>query len=232
MQDLESAKKLAQAMINIGKLSDKETVCVLTNMDEPLGKTVGNILEVKEAVLFLQGDMEQDVKEVVLELGAQMIKLDGKNANIEENKKMILDVIESGKAYEKFLELVENQCGDISYIKDLSKFKKAKNIYEVKANKEGYVQKLNAKEIGEVARDLGAGRIRKEDSIDYEAGIVLNKKIGNKVNVGEVLAEIHTNKEEIIKEAEKRILNAYEIEDNPIEDNPIEDKINILGVME
>lgn len=214
-------------MINIGKLSEKETICVITNMDEPLGKTVGNILEVKEAVLFLQGDMEQDVKEVVLELGAQMIKLDGKNANIEENKKMILETIENGKAYKKFIELIENQGGDISYLKDLNKFKKAKYIYEVKAHKNGYVHELNARIIGEVARDLGAGRIKKEDIIDYEAGIVLNKKVGNKVAVGEILAEIHTNKEDIIKEAEERILNAYEIKDIPVQE-----KRNILGVME
>lgn len=227
MQDLESAKKLAQAMINIGKLADKETVCILTNMDEPLGKTVGNILEVKEAVKFLQGDMEQDVKEVVLELGAYMIKLEGKNTNIEENKKMILDVIKNGKAYEKFLELIENQGGDISYIKDLNKFKKAKYMYEVKSNKEGYVQNLNAREIGEIARDLGAGRIRKEDIINYESGIVLNKKVGDKVACGEILAEIHTNNKEVVKEAERRILNAYEIENNSVEK-----KINILGVME
>jgi len=226
MNDLLSAKQLAQAMIDIGRLSEKETVCVLTNMDEPLGKTVGNILEVKEAVKSLQGDIEEDVKEVVLELGAQMIKLYGKNNDLEENKKMILESISNGKAYEKFIELVENQSGDISYIKDLNKFKKANYIYEVKSNIEGYVQKLNAGIIGEVARDLGAGRIRKEDNIDYEAGIIFNKKIGDKVNKGEVLAEIHTNKENIIKEAEMRILSAYEINNIPVQKEK-----NILGVI-
>jgi len=227
MNDLLSAKQLAQAMIDIGRLSEKETVCVLTNMDEPLGKTVGNILEVKEAVKSLQGDIEEDVKEVVLELGAQMIKLDGKNSDIEENKKMILEAILSGKAYEKFIELVENQGGDISYLKDLNKFKKANYIYKVKSKDDGYVQKLNARTIGEVARDLGAGRLKKEDSIDYEAGIVLNKKVGDKVSIGEVLAEIHTNKEHIIKEAETRILNSYKIIGEEVSK-----KKNILGVME
>jgi len=226
MKDIESAKKLAQTMIDIGKLAEKETVCVLTNMDEPLGKTVGNILEVKETVESLKGNIEPDVKEVVLELGAQMIKLYGKNNDLEENKKMILESISNGKAYEKFIELVENQSGDISYIKDLNKFKKANYIYEVKSNIEGYVQKLNAGIIGEVARDLGAGRIRKEDNIDYEAGIIFNKKIGDKVNKGEVLAEIHTNKENIIKEAEMRILSAYEIKNIPVQKEK-----NILGVI-
>jgi len=214
-------------MIDIGKLSEKETICVITNMDEPLGKTVGNILEVKEAVEFLQGNMEEDVKEVVIKLGAQMIKLFGKNTDIEENKIMILESISSGKAYEKFLELVENQGGDVSYLKDLNKFRKAKSIYEIKSVKEGYVKELNAREIGEVARDLGAGRIKKEDNIDYEAGIVLNKKVGDEVAIGEVLAQIHTNKEEIIKEAETKILNAYEFTDLPVSK-----KKNILGVME
>lgn len=227
MQDLESGKKLSKTMIEIGKLSEKETVCVLTNMDEPLGKTVGNILEVKETAESLQGNMELDVKEVVLELGAQIIKLYGKNTDIEENKRMILDVIENGKAYEKFLEVIENQGGDISYIKNLDKFKKAKYMYEIRANKEGYVQKLNARIIGEVARDLGAGRFKKEDNIDYEAGIVLNKKVGDKVVIGEVLAEVHTNKEEMIKEAESKILDAYEITNTDIAK-----KKNILGVIE
>ena len=226
MNDLLSAKQLAQAMIDIGRLSEKETVCVLTNMDEPLGKTVGNILEIKETVESLKGNIEPDVKDVVLELGAQMIKLYSKNSNLEENKAVILDSISNGKAYDKFIELVKNQGGDITYLEDLSKFKKANYIYEIKSNIEGYVQKLNAKIIGEVARDLGAGRIRKEDNIDYKAGIVLNKKIGDKVNKGDIIAEIHTNKENIIKEAEARILSAYEI--NNI---PALNKKNILGVM-
>ena len=227
MQDIENAKSLAKMMIDIGKLAGKKTVGVLTNMDEPLGKTVGNILEIKEAVKSLQGNIEEDVKEVVLELGAQIIRLYGKNIDMEENKKMILETISNGKAYQKFLELVENQGGDISYIKDLDKFKEAKYIYEIKSNKEGYVQKLNARTIGEVARDLGAGRIKKEDSIDYEAGIVLNKKIGDKVENGEVLAQIHTNKEETIKQAINEILNAYEITNVPVQG-----KKNILGVIE
>jgi len=226
MQNIEDAKKLSQTMIDIGKLANKETVCVLTNMDEPLGKTVGNILEIKETVESLKGNIEPDVKDVVLELGAQMIKLYSKNSNLEENKAVILDSISNGKAYDKFIELVKNQGGDITYLEDLSKFKKANYIYEIKSNIEGYVQKLNAKIIGEVARDLGAGRIRKEDNIDYKAGIVLNKKIGDKVNKGDIIAEIHTNKENIIKEAEARILSAYEI--NNI---PALNKKNILGVM-
>ena len=154
------------------------------------------------------------------------------NIDIEEHK-FIKHLAEKDfnrlphEAYEKFLEVIENQGGDISYIKNLDKFKKAKYMYEIRANKEGYVQKLNARIIGEVARDLGAGRFKKEDNIDYEAGIVLNKKVGDKVVIGEVLAEVHTNKEEMIKEAESKILDAYEITNTDIAK-----KKNILGVIE
>ena len=126
MKNIDDAKKLAETMIQIGKLTNKETVCVLTNMNEPLGYSIGNTLEVIEAAEALQGDMEEDVKQVVLELGSYMIKLAGLGDNIEENKTRMLECIDSGMAYIKFLELVENQGGDVSYINDVSKFENAK----------------------------------------------------------------------------------------------------------
>ena len=123
MQSLEKAQELAKEMITIGKLADKETICILTNMDEPLGYAVGNSLEVIEAIQFLKGDMPEDVKEVVLELGAYMIKLAGKGENIEQNKSRLLENIKNKKAYEKFIQLVENQGGDSS-LKILINFQK------------------------------------------------------------------------------------------------------------
>ena len=124
----EDAIKLSKTMKEIGKLAGKETVCILTNMDEPLGVSVGNNLEVIEAIRALKGDMEEDVKDVVLELGSYMIKLAGFGEDILENKKRILENIQNGKAYNKFKELIKNQGGNVSYIDGINKFEKAKFI--------------------------------------------------------------------------------------------------------
>lgn len=148
-------------MINIGKLAGKETVCILTNMDEPLGYSIGNSLEVIEAVEALQGDMEDDVKQVVLELGSYMIKLAGKGDDIEENKQRMLECLDSGLAYMKFLELIENQGGDVSYINDVSKFENAKFVYPVLADKSGYIKNIKSQQLGKISCELGAGRIKR-----------------------------------------------------------------------
>lgn len=211
MKNEEEARKLSNTMNQIGHLANKETVCIMTNMEEPLGYAVGNNLEVIEAIRCLKGDMPEDVKQVVLELGAYMIKLDGKNADIEENKQMILEQIENRKAYEKFVELVKAQGGDISYLEDETKFKKANYIVPVIAKKEGYVKSVDAKRIGELSGKLGAGRVRKEDNVDQTVGIVLSKKVSDSVKIGEVLGYIHANQEEKAKQAEKELEDIYEI---------------------
>ena len=217
MQSKEKAEALAEEMIEIGRLANKETVCVLTNMDEPLGYAVGNSLEVIEAIHFLKGDMPEDVKEVVLELGAYMIKLAGKGANIEENKVKLLENIENGKGYEKFIQLVENQGGDISYIKDTNQFPKANYIENVYSQKDGYIQSMNAKAIGKIVCDLGAGRIQKEDSIDNAVGIILNKKVSDKVEKEDLLVTIYANSKEKLEEAKKNVLEVIKIENKEVE---------------
>ena len=211
MKTKESAEELAKVMTKIGELAGRETVCILTPMEQPLGKNVGNTLEVIEAVEFLEGNMQDDVKEVVLELGSNMLKLAGKGDNIEENKKAMLENIQNGKALEKLKELIQNQGGDISYIKNTDKFEKAKYIMEVIAGKEGTIQNLKAEKIGKISVSLGAGRMRKEDKIDNSVGIVLEKKTGDKVQKGEILAYIHANDEEKGKEAVNRLKEVYEI---------------------
>ena len=160
-------------------------------MDQPLGTMVGNILEVIEAIEALKGNMQDDVKNVVLELGAYILKLDGKGDNIQDNKEKIEQVISNGDAYKKFLQLVENQGGDISYIENTEKFTKAKYKMPVEAVKTGYVQKLNAEDVGKIAMHLGAGRMKKEDNIDYAVGIELLKKVGCHVEQGEIIAYIY-----------------------------------------
>ncbi len=141
MQNIEDARKLATTMIEIGKLANRETICVLTSMDEPLGWAVGNAQEVVEAVKFLKGEMPEDLKQVVLTLGSYMIKLAGKGDNLEENKNKLLENIQNKKAYQKFLNLVERQGGDISYIEDLNKLPKAKFIEPVYSNEVGYIRR-------------------------------------------------------------------------------------------
>jgi len=158
MKTKKQVKRLAKMMISIGKWSGKETVCVLTNMDEPMGYSVGNSLEVIEAVKALKGEIAEDVKEVVLDLGVQMIKLAGGN-NITDNKNKILEVIENGKAYEKFKELVKKQGGDVSFIEDLDKFEKAPVIVPLIADNSGYVEKLDA---GIVRKSFGRTWRRKK----------------------------------------------------------------------
>ena len=217
MKNLEEATKLAKTMKNIGRLAEKETVCVITSMEEPLGEAVGNSLEVIEAVQALKGNMKEDVQEVVLTLGAYMIKLAEKGDNIEENKQKMLEKIKNGEALKKFKELIQNQGGDVSYIDNLELFKKAKYILPVLANKSGYVKTLNAKNIGEISVALGAGRTKKEDTIDPIVGIVLKKKIGDKVESGEVLAYIHAGNEEKGKEATQKVLNSYLITEEKID---------------
>ena len=211
MKTKEDAIALSKEMIKIGKLTNRETICVLTNMDEPIGYAVGNSLEVIEAINFLKGDMPEDLKQVVLELGSYMIKLAGKGEDIKKNKEKMLENIKNGKAYNKFLELVKNQNGDISYIENTEKFEKAKYITPIIAKENGYIKEINAEQIGKFACSLGAGRMRKEDNIDNTVGIVLDKKIASKVKVGDILATVYSNKE--IEKTDKydEILNIFKI---------------------
>lgn len=226
MKDIKSAKELSNTMIKIGKLAERETVCIITNMNEPLGFAVGNSLEIIEAIEFLNGNMPEDLKEVVLELGAYMIKLAGKGDNIETNKKILLENIRNGKAYSKFIELVQNQGGNIDYVKDVTKFEKAKVEKEVTSISEGYIQEINAEEIGKIACNLGAGRKTKKDKIDLNVGLILNKKIGDYVKIGEKLVTIYANNVKKAEEAEEEIIKILKIGKNKVTENTIIDIIN------
>lgn len=214
MKNIEEARKLSNTMIQIGKLANRETVCIVTNMDEPLGYAVGNSLEVIEAVKFLKGDMPEDVKQVVLELGSYMIQLAGKGENLEENKNKLLQNIENGKAYAKFLELVEQQGGDITCIENLERLPKAKYIEAIYSEEEGYIQEINSKEIGKLAGILGAGREKKEDAINPAVGIVLTKKVADKVEKNEVLAYIHADDENKLREVKTKYKEIVKIAEN------------------
>ena len=211
MKDLKSAEKLAKEMIEIGKLAKRETVAVITNMDEPLGRSVGNSLEVKEAIEALRGNILEDVKQVVLALGSYMLKLSGVEEDLEIAKKMLEENLNNGKAYKKFLELVKNQGGDITYIEDIDNLEETKYIEPVYSEKNGYIYNINAKEIGKLACYLGAGRVTKEDKIDKSVGIELLKKVGDKVSKDEVIAYLHINKPEQLEIAKEKIKEIIKI---------------------
>lgn len=217
MTNLKDAEKLSKEMIEIGKLANRETVCVLTNMEEPLGHSIGNSLEVIEAINFLKGEMIEDVKQVVLELGAYMMKLAGLGEDINKNKEILLENIQNGKAHHKFVEMVDNQNGDISYLENTEKFEKAKIIIPICSKEEGYVKEINAKEVGKIAGELGAGRVKKEDEIDSSVGIVLNKKVGDKVEKNEALAFIHSNSEEKTQIAKRKLEDTFVIVPEKVE---------------
>ena len=226
MQTKEDATQISKIMKDIGTLANRETVCVLTNMDEPVGKAVGNTLEILETIECLKGNMPADIKEIILTIGSYIIKLSGNGDNLEENRNRILENIANGKAFEKFLELVKKQNGDISYIENPEKFEKAKYAIPVHAEQTGYIEKLDAKTVGVTSVHLGAGRVKKEDGIDYSVGIWLEKKIGDKVNEGEVLAYIHANDEEKGKQAVEELKQAYKIVENPVKEEE-----HILGII-
>lgn len=221
MQNIEEARKLANAMIGIGKLAKRETICVLTNMNEPLGYAVGNSLEVIEAVNFLKGNRPEDLKQVVLELGSYMIQLAGKGDNLEENKKKLLEKIENGEAYQKLLRLVEKQGGDISFLEDLEKLPKAKWIEPIYSEEDGYIQEINSKEVGKLAGILGAGREKKEDAIVPEVGIVLTKKVAEGVKKGDVLAYIHANDQTKLEQAKVKLKEIIKISKSVVEQEKV-----------
>lgn len=213
MKDIDSAMLLAEEMVNIGHGFGKETIAILTNMDEPIGFAVGNALEVKEAIDTLKGEGPADFHQLCIELGARLLILAKRVSNLDEGKEMLEDVINNGKAYEKFIEMVEAQQGDIRAIENTDLLPKAENIIEVKSEKKGFIKSIDAEKVGQLALLLGAGREVKDSNIDLSVGIELKKKVDDKVNPGDLLAIIHSNdinKGKIVKEELKKIINIGE----------------------
>ena len=195
MKNLDSARELAKTMVEIGDSFNKNTKAMLSDMDQPLGLAVGNSLEVIEAINTLKGNGPKDFVELCMS-AAKIMLVQANIAENEEEAEIILNKkIESGEAFEKLKEFVAAQGGDVSYIENQDKFPKAKVILPIQSTKSGYVNKIDALGIGTYAMRLGAGRAVLTDVIDYSAGIILNKKIGDYVNEGEVLCYIHTNKD-------------------------------------
>lgn len=211
MKNLDNAISLAEEMVEIGTGFGRETIALVTNMDEPLGYAIGNGLEIKEAVETLQGKGPKDFYELCLFLGSKLLVLAKRTSNEKEGREMLVDTIKTGKAYKKLLELVKCQYGDTSYIEDTELLPKAKYVLKVESDKEGYIKSMNAEEIGKCALILGAGRETKESEIDLSAGIVLNRKVDDKVKKGDVLAYIHGNNRGKVEEVKEKLKNIIDV---------------------
>lgn len=197
MKTQEDAEELAHAMVRIGNHVGRKTIAIISDMSQPLGFAIGNALEVKEAIETLQGKGPKDLTELVLTLGSQMVILAGKAKTSEEAKEMLLDAIHSGKALAKFKKFLANQGGDASIVDDLTKLPQAKYKIELPAKQSGYISRMVADEIGVASMILGAGRATKEDVIDLAVGLVLHKKVGDKVEEGESILTIYSNRENV-----------------------------------
>ncbi len=208
MKKMTDAKALAESLMNTAKSFNKNVIAFITDMNQPLGNYIGNWLEVYESVKVLQGEDVKDLLEVSLNLSGAMIYLGGKAKNIKEGIEISEEMIKSGKAFDKFLEIVKLQNGDITYLKSLNKYPKAKYREIVTADKSGYVEKLDNYQIGMASLELGAGRKTKEDKIDPTAGIIFHPKIGTKIKKDEVIAELFSNKKEKIDLAKEMISNS------------------------
>jgi pyrimidine-nucleoside phosphorylase len=210
MKDLTMARDLANAMVQIGNQVGRQTMAVISDMNQPLGYAIGNALEIKEAVETLQGKGPEDLHELCLTLGSYMVRLAGKAETTEEAREMLEEVINNGKALEVFKLFLQSQGGDTSVIDDMTKLPTARYIIDVPAKEAGYVSQIIADEIGTAAMILGAGRATKESEIDLAVGLVLHKKIGDEVRVGESIVTIHSNTEDV-KSVKEKIYQAYEM---------------------
>lgn len=197
MKNIEDARRLAKTMTSIGKLAHRQTVAVISDMSEPLGEAIGNSLEVVEAIETLNGNGPEDLLEMCYALGSQMVVLANQAATIEEARSLLQEALESGKALDKFKEMIRNQGGDDSIVDQPERLLTAKYVVELPAKASGIVSKLVANELGIAAMMLGAGRKTKEDDIDHAVGLKLNKKIGDPVKEGESLLTIYSNTKEI-----------------------------------
>jgi len=197
MKNIDDAKRLAKTMVRIGKLANRQTMAVISDMSQPLGEAIGNSLEVVEAIETLQGNGPEDLTEMCYVLGSQMVVLAKKADSIDEARQMLSEALHSGKALSKFREMIVNQGGDASVIDEPSKILTAQYEVELPAKTSGVVTKLVANELGIAAMMLGAGRKTKEEDIDHAVGIKLHKKVGEAVSEGESLLTIYSNTEAI-----------------------------------
>ncbi len=213
MKSEKDAVFLAELMVETGERMGKKVIALITDMDQPLGKMIGNSLEVVEVIDVLKGGGPQDLRDLCLELGGWMLQLGGAAKSVEEGKRQSAQLISSGKALEKFRQMVELQGGDAAVVDDVNRLPQSKDTIEVKSASGGYVAAMQCEQIGTACVILGGGRERKEDLVDPAVGIILRKKVGDKVAAGEVLATIHYNAADRAERARQMISASCEISD-------------------
>lgn len=216
MKTLDDAKKLAEGLTRVGRLAGKKCAAVITDMDQPLGSTVGNALEVKEAIAVLKGEDKGELLEECLSIGSLMLCEAGMAESVEQGRERLLAAIADGSALNKLAQMVSAQDGDSRAVFDPSMLPDAAVKLPVPAKKSGYVSRIEAERVGLVSMHLGGGRVTKESEIDLSVGVVLNKKVGDYVQAGESLGTIHASTMEKAQEAAELLRGCYELSDEPV----------------
>ncbi len=211
MGNYEDSKALAHAMVSIGRNSGRKTAAIISDMNQPLGAAVGNSLEVIEAIEILQGKVKGDLLTVAMSLASHMLMLAGMAKGEEDAYKTLEGALSSGRALEKLGQLIEAQGGNKTAIEDTSLLPRAAIIENILANKSGYISSMDCRGLGEAAGELGAGRVKKDDVIDLSVGFIMKKRIGDPVNKGDVLCEVHANDDEKLAAARQKIIGCVDI---------------------
>ncbi|KUG25170.1 pyrimidine-nucleoside phosphorylase [hydrocarbon metagenome] len=217
MKSLDDSIALAKSLIDTAKSFNKKVMAFITDMNQPLGNYVGNFLEVYESVKVLQGKEVEDLKTLSVTLSGAMIYLGGKAESVEEGIEISNDLIKNGKAFDKFVEITKAQGGDVKYLQNPESYPKSKHKEVIYAEKEGYLKSVDTYEIGMAALELGAGRQTLHDKIDFKAGLIFYPKISDKINKGDKLVELFTDKEDKIESAKQMITGALEFTDKKVE---------------
>ncbi len=220
MKTLDDSISLAEKMVAIGENCGRKTVALITDMDIPLGNNIGNALEIKEVVDTLKGKGPKDLTEICIKLAGNMLYLANKGT-LEQCENMAKEAIQNGYALEKLIEMVEAQGGDIDYIKDTNKFEPAKYSCEIISDNEGFINSMDTEGLGIASTMLGAGRETKEDDIDYAAGIILNKKVGDEIKKGDILCTLYTNDKDKFENAKNKVKESIYIDAKTPEKTPL-----------
>lgn len=228
MKTYEDARELAEVMVNIGKLSNRRVIALLSPMGQPLGMAVGNALELKEAVLTLQGKGPDDYHEHCLNIASYMLMLGKKANSLEEARNMAQQSINDGTAFEKIRQYVVAQGGDLACIDNLDLLAKAENILEITAESSGYIAEVNAQDVGEASVILGGGRAKKGDLIDPAVGVMVYVKIGDYVEKGQKLFDVHYNKAELVQNAIDKLKESIKFSEQPVQPPP--PNLGVIGM--
>jgi pyrimidine-nucleoside phosphorylase len=216
MTDHDQAVRLAKSLIRIGEDAGKNTIAYITEMNNPLGNTVGNWLEIEECVECLQGKGPDDLMEVTYQLAGAMIRLGGITESVESGIELSKNLIDNGQAWEKFLEIVKTQEGETDLLLNPDKYPPSEFRAEYSAPQTGWIESINAFEVGTITVHLGAGRFKSEDDIDFKAGIRFHKKVGQKVEKGTPIFTLYTDKKEIVQDSVNRLAKVIKISSNPV----------------